>query len=125
MSKALAIKYQVGLSDQFQANRCNFLTFRDGVPVMVPEQVEARLHGSQHLVDGCLACVYSAGRARSATLFEGKRPRRLVREKHVDAAEALARLDLLVHEMPPLVVLFSRGGAAARSAAFFLSRRSA
>ena len=114
MSKALAIEYQVRLSDHFQANRGNFLTLSDGVLVMVPEQMQAWLHGCQHLVDGRLPRVDPADGARSAPLFERKWPRGFVRQKHIDAAEALAGLDLLAHEMPPLVVFIAGAPRPAR-----------
>ena len=79
MSKALAIEYHVRLSDQFQANGGNFLTLSDRVLMMVPEQMQARLHGCQDFVDGCLPRVDPADGARPTALLEGKWPRGFVR----------------------------------------------
>src|SRR5689334_1149798 len=91
--------------------------------------MEARLHGRQHLIDGGLSRVDPAGGTGAPTRFEEKGARCFVREKHVDAAEALARLHFLVHKMPTLVV-FSRGGPSPRSSRVacgdpFAPRRSA
>src|SRR5437762_6818592 len=104
MSKALAIKNQVGLGDHLQANRGNFLTLGHGVSMMMPEQMQARLHGGQDLVNGGLPGIDPAWRTRSALLFQRKGAGRLVREEHIDPAQAPARLNFFVHEMSSPVV---------------------
>ena len=92
--------------------------------MMVAEQVQPRLHRREDLVDRRLAGVDARVRRTDA-----KRPRRLVRQEHVDAAQRLARLDLLADEMPAPVGQLGRlracpsSGAAARAAGVSYQRR--
>jgi hypothetical protein len=71
--------------------------------MMVAEQVQARVHRTEDLVDLRLACVGpSASRKRPEWLC------RFVRHKDVDAAQPSACLDLFADEMSPLVGKFGR-----------------
>ena len=74
--------------DEVEPDRAHALTLLLGELVMMPEQVQPRLHRREHLVDRRLAGVDSA-RARPAA--DEERPRRLVRQEHVDAARAPCR----------------------------------
>jgi hypothetical protein len=67
--------------------------------MMVAEQVQARLHHGEDLVDLRLPRIGAAASGKRT-----ERLRRFVREEDVDAAQVLARVDLLADEVPPLVV---------------------
>ena len=66
--------------------------------MVVAEQVEARIHRGEDLVDLRLPRVGTTAAGKRA-----ERLRRFVREEDVDVAQLLAGLDLLADEVPPLV----------------------
>ena len=105
MSKALAIEDQVGLGDHFQANRGDMLTLGDRVLMMMPEQVQPRLHRCQDFIHRRLPRIDPSSRTCSSALLQEKGARRFMREKHVDAAQSSAGVNFLVHEVTPPVVL--------------------
>src|SRR4051812_5225155 len=110
MSKALAINNNVRLGGHFKANRGNFLTLGDGIAVMMSEQMQAGLHGRQHLVDRGLPGVHAA--TARGPCFNRKRTSGLVREKYIDTSQPFARLHFLTHEMTAFVVPFRCGRGA-------------
>jgi len=66
--------------------------------MVVAEQVQARLHHGEDLVDLRLPRIGAAASGKRT-----ERLRRFVREEDVDVAQLLAGLDLLADEVPPLV----------------------
>ena len=81
VSKGLAVEQEVRLGHLVEADRRDALALGDGVHVMVPEQMQARLHAREHLVDRGLPGIFHAR--------QRKRTRRFVRQEDVDPCSAL------------------------------------
>ena len=79
------LNQQIGPRHQVEADRPDALTLLLREAVMVPEEVQPRLHGRQHLVDGVFPASF---RPRPSPQI---RTRRLVRQEHVDARAAPCR----------------------------------
>src|SRR5687767_11872764 len=70
VSKGLAVEHEVGIRDLREADGWNALPLSHRVDVMMPEEMQARLHGGKHLVNRCLSGIFHTS--------EWKRPRRFV-----------------------------------------------
>src|SRR5258705_5144500 len=74
-------------------------------PVMVPAQVQPRLHRREHLVDGRLAGIPPQRLfSRLRLVPDHERPRGLVRHQDVDPAHLPSRLHLLPAELGPPII---------------------
>src|SRR6266851_1221402 len=96
-AERLRVDHQVGLRDDIEADRTGALPHRVGELVVVAEQVQARAHRREHVVQDRLAGVDTA-----ASGIE--RAGRFVSEEHVDFRERFARQDLVADEVAPLVI---------------------
>ena len=69
MSKSPGVEQKVRIGHCLEANRRHVLALGHGVAMMVPEEMQARLHGREHFVDGRLARVLtrSSGNGRAAS----------------------------------------------------------
>src|SRR5438876_481705 len=84
-------------SHHVEADRSHALTDGIGEFVVMTEEVQARVHARQSFIDDSFASIYTPP-------CRVKRPRRLMRQKYVDAGQSFTGYHFLADEMAPFVV---------------------